>query len=152
MTGEPSPPTVIHGTAVAIAGRAVVLTGRPGCGKSDLALRLIADGASLIADDAVVVNPSDEPQTGRIHASALPNAHGRLMVGRIGAVKCVTSGIPTLVALVVNLDDAASRRRSETTFSVAEILPGRPVPQVLLDPWETSAVIKVKLALERWGL
>src|SRR5258708_19753268 len=40
-----------HGTCVAIDGEAVLLRGKPGSGKSDLALRLIDGGAQLVADD-----------------------------------------------------------------------------------------------------
>ena len=42
---------LLHATAVAIDGRAVLLRGAPGAGKSDLALRLIDAGARLVADD-----------------------------------------------------------------------------------------------------
>src|SRR5437588_4116292 len=42
---------LMHGTAVAIDGRAVLLRGPSGAGKSDLGLRLIDAGARLIADD-----------------------------------------------------------------------------------------------------
>lgn len=45
----------IHGTAVAINGKGILIRGASGSGKSDLALRLIADGAILIADDQVIV-------------------------------------------------------------------------------------------------
>jgi serine kinase of HPr protein (carbohydrate metabolism regulator) len=41
----------VHGTSVAIDGIAVLLRAPPGGGKSDLALRLIDQGALLIADD-----------------------------------------------------------------------------------------------------
>src|SRR3954454_10030977 len=40
-----------HAAAVAIDGRAVLLRGPSGSGKSDLALRLIEAGARLVADD-----------------------------------------------------------------------------------------------------
>src|SRR5437588_11941311 len=42
---------LMHGTAVAIDGRAVLLRGASGAGKSDLGLRLIDAGARLVADD-----------------------------------------------------------------------------------------------------
>src|SRR5690348_6821760 len=42
---------LVHGTAVAIDGEAVLLLGPSGAGKSDLALRLIETGAQLVADD-----------------------------------------------------------------------------------------------------
>ena len=42
---------LVYGTAVAIDGRAVLLRGPSGSGKSDLALRLIEGGAMLVSDD-----------------------------------------------------------------------------------------------------
>ena len=42
---------LVHATAVAIGGRAVLLRGPSGSGKSDLALRLIDAGAELVSDD-----------------------------------------------------------------------------------------------------
>ena len=42
---------LVHATAVAIDGQAVLLRGPSGSGKSDLALRLIDAGARLVADD-----------------------------------------------------------------------------------------------------
>src|SRR5712691_5925657 len=46
-----SEPLLIHATAVAIDGHAVLLRGPSGCGKSDLGLRLIDAGGRLVADD-----------------------------------------------------------------------------------------------------
>ena len=43
----------IHGTCVAIGGAGALLLGPSGSGKSDLALRLIDQGAELVADDRV---------------------------------------------------------------------------------------------------
>ena len=43
----------IHATAVELYGDAILLRGEPGSGKSDLALRLIHEGAKLISDDRV---------------------------------------------------------------------------------------------------
>src|SRR5438105_13569254 len=42
---------LLHATAIAIEGQAVLLRGPSGAGKSDLGLRLIDAGARLIADD-----------------------------------------------------------------------------------------------------
>ena len=46
---------LLHATCVALEGRAVLLRGPSGSGKSDLALRLIDAGALLVADDLVGV-------------------------------------------------------------------------------------------------
>ena len=45
----------LHATSVAIGGRAVLLCGPSGVGKSDLALRLIDRGATLVSDDYTLV-------------------------------------------------------------------------------------------------
>src|SRR6202035_866821 len=47
----PTDPILVHATAIAIDGRAVLLRGPSGAGKSDLALRLIDCGARLVGDD-----------------------------------------------------------------------------------------------------
>jgi HPr kinase/phosphorylase len=43
----------IHATCLAVKGKGVLLLGGSGAGKSDLALRLIDEGAKLVADDRV---------------------------------------------------------------------------------------------------
>jgi serine kinase of HPr protein (carbohydrate metabolism regulator) len=44
---------LVNGTAVAWRGQGVLVLGPTGAGKSDLTLRLIDSGATLIADDVV---------------------------------------------------------------------------------------------------
>ena len=50
----------VHGTSVAIGGRAALITGPSGSGKSDLALRLIDRGFTLVSDDQTVVRRDGE--------------------------------------------------------------------------------------------
>ncbi|MBA3881078.1 MAG: aldolase, partial [Sphingobium sp.] len=45
----------LHVSCVAIGDRAVLIEGRSGAGKSDLALRLIDRGARLVSDDYTLV-------------------------------------------------------------------------------------------------
>ena len=50
----------LHASAVAIEGRAVLITGPSGSGKSGLALDIIALGARLVADDGVILRREGE--------------------------------------------------------------------------------------------
>ncbi|TMJ62451.1 MAG: serine/threonine protein kinase [Alphaproteobacteria bacterium] len=56
----PTNPVLVHASAIAIDGRAVLLRGPSGAGKSDLALRLIDGGARLVADDQVELRRAGE--------------------------------------------------------------------------------------------
>jgi HPr kinase/phosphorylase len=49
------PVLTLHATTVAMMGRAVLLMGAPGMGKSGMALSLIAMGARLVADDQTIL-------------------------------------------------------------------------------------------------
>lgn len=50
-----------HGVLVAIEGIGVLIKGEPGCGKSSLALALLAQGHQLIADDLVLCYANPHP-------------------------------------------------------------------------------------------
>ena len=54
----PDTSETLHATAVAIAGRGLIVLGASGSGKSSLALELISRGAELIADDGVIATPT----------------------------------------------------------------------------------------------
>jgi serine kinase of HPr protein (carbohydrate metabolism regulator) len=135
------PPT-IHATAVSIGGRAVLLAGPPGSGKSDLALRLIDRGAVLIADDRVVVVRDGAA----VLASPPATLAGLIEVRGVGIVAAPhVAGVP--VALVVDLAAAPERLPAPATRDVA----GVAVPAVALAPFEASAALKVEAALIRFG-
>ena len=63
----------VHASAVAIQGRAVLIAGLSGKGKSDLALRLIDRGAALVSDDYTIVRRVD----GRLVATGTSSALGK---------------------------------------------------------------------------
>ena len=71
----------LHASTVSIKGRAVLIEGPSGSGKSDLALRLIDRGATLVSDDYTIVRRID----GNLIASAPPNIAGLCEVRGCGA-------------------------------------------------------------------
>jgi len=55
-----APQTVLHGSFVDVYGIGVLITGRSGIGKSEIALDLIERGHRLVADDVVMVSRKGE--------------------------------------------------------------------------------------------
>lgn len=60
MSKAPPDQDQIHGTCVAVDGAAALFIGASGTGKSATALRMIALGARLIADDQVILKRKDD--------------------------------------------------------------------------------------------
>jgi serine kinase of HPr protein (carbohydrate metabolism regulator) len=52
--------STLHGTSVDVKGSGILICGKPGTGKSSLALQLIDRGAVLIADDQTVLSHEEE--------------------------------------------------------------------------------------------
>ena len=88
---------VLHGSAVEIAGRGVLIVGPSGSGKSALALRLMALGARLIGDDGVSARVTPEA----VHLSPPPAIAGRIEARFVGILAAETASAP--LALVVDL-------------------------------------------------
>lgn len=131
---------MIHATCVAIAGDGVLLRGRSGHGKSDLALRLLDDGACLVADDQVVL----EAEAGCVVARAPAPIAGKLEVRGLGPVS-VDSVASAPIRLVVDLAPGEVVERLPER-QVATIL-GVILPVITLDPFHASAPAKVRVAL-----
>ena len=119
---------LIHASCVEWLGKGILIRGKSGAGKSDLALRLIDAGAVLVADDQVLL----ENKT----ASAPERLRGLLEVRGLGIVR-----LPfiekTTIALTVDLCSAAEIER----------LPKRFDGVLRLDAFCASSVAKIKLAL-----
>ena len=136
--------TTLHASCVAIGGRGILLTGAPGSGKSDLALRLIDRGATLVGDDGIVV----EARNGRLHANAGPNIEGKIEIRGLGIVALPTTEAP--LALAIALDQPVPRMPDETL--PVRLIEGLALPLLALDPFEHSAPVKVEKALILYGL
>jgi serine kinase of HPr protein (carbohydrate metabolism regulator) len=134
----------IHASTVARDGRAVLITGPSGSGKSDLALRLLDRGFTLVSDDRTIVRKDVD----RLLAFAPPNIAGKLEIRGIGIVEMESlSDVP--VALLVELTSDIQRLPDD---SRERPILGIPLPLISIDAMTASAPSKVALALDRMGL
>ena len=130
----------IHATTIGIEGAGIILRGPSGSGKSDFALRMIDDGASLIADDQTMLFVENN----RLMAQSPPEIAGKMEIRGVGIVQMnAPSAVP--VALVVELVDESEVPRVPT-FDPVELV-GFSVPVMHLAPFELSATVKLKIAL-----
>lgn len=133
----------LHASCVAIDGRAVLIGGPSGSGKSDLALRLLDRGFTLVSDDRTIVH-RDGP---RLVASAPETIKGKLEIRGIGIVEMATVQNVQL-ALVVELTSDIERLPDDSE----RLILGIGVPLIGVDAMTASAASKVSVALDRLGL
>lgn len=130
-------------TAVAIGGRALLIEGAPGSGKSSLALALIDRGAVLIGDDAVEIASED----GHPWAAPPPGTAGMLHVNNVGIVDLSTSSAP--VALVLTLDAAAPHFPLD---SLSRAVGGIEIPRLTFAPGDAAQALRAEYALKVHGV
>ena len=134
----------LHASTVALEGRAVMISGPSGSGKSDLALRLLDRGFTLVSDDQTLLRRD----SGRLLASAPPTIQGKLEIRGVGIVEMETvSDVP--VALFVELTSDIQRLPDDSRDRL--VLDVR-LPLISVDAMTASAPSKVALALDRLGL
>ncbi|NKB55755.1 MAG: aldolase [Alphaproteobacteria bacterium] len=128
----------VHGTTVAIDDVGVLLRGPPGSGKSDLALRMIDEGAMLVADDRSALTLEDS----FVVARAPDTIAGKLEVRGVGVVQ--VAALPQIrVSLVVDLASDVDRLPAPQT---ADLL-GVSVPLLQLRAFDASTPAKIRLAV-----
>jgi serine kinase of HPr protein (carbohydrate metabolism regulator) len=133
----------IHASTVAKEGRAVLITGPSGSGKSDLALRLLDRGFTLVSDDRTSVRKDVD----RLLAFSPPNIAGKLEIRGIGIIEMDNvSDIP--VALLVELTSDIQRLPDDAR---ERPILGVKLPLITIDAMTASAPAKVAFALDRMG-
>lgn len=99
----------VHATSVCIDGKAVLIMGKSGVGKSMLALELIEQGAFLIADDVTFLSE----ENGYLYAMSADKMKGCIEARGIGILSgfSVCEHVP--VGYVVRLNDEYPPRLPE---------------------------------------
>lgn len=140
----------VHGTAVALGGRAALIRGPSGAGKSDLAFRCLGLGTSalvrepvkLVSDDQVILKQDGEG----LLASAPATLLGKLEVRGLGILEVDTVAEANLV-LIVDLIRDGSIERYPDPWPSAQIM-GFDIPLVRLFPYESSSPLKLLAAID----
>lgn len=133
----------IYATCISIKGAGVLLLGKSGSGKSDLALRLIENKeAVLVADDRTDICLKE----GMIYAYASDNIKGLLEVRGIGLIKfAYVEDIPVKLAVELVEDAKKVERMSEAEFFEIK---GCRIPLIKLYAFEVSAADKIVIKLK----
>ncbi|MBO9436029.1 HPr kinase/phosphatase C-terminal domain-containing protein [Ruegeria sp. R13_0] len=98
----------VHATCVAVQGRGLLIVGASGSGKSSLALRMIALGADLVADDRVNLRRD----AGAVIADAQPQISGLIEARGIGLLRAAPCG-PVALDYVLDMDQKQPARLPE---------------------------------------
>ena len=130
-------------SCVAVRGRAILIEGSPGSGKSSLALALIDRGAVLVGDDAISVTLDG----GHPQACPPPNTAGKLEIRNVGIVDLPAGEAP--LALILELGPEAPRFPLEV--ATGEIC-GVAIPRLRFAPGDAVQALRAEFALEKHGL
>ena len=146
---------LVHGTCLAIGSQGVLLVGKPGSGKSDLALRLIDQPgtgisgrlrtALLVADAQVALRRHD----GGLIAAAPVALKGKMELRGLG-IAALPVEAQARLRLAVRLTPAAEIERLPELGNARMDLLGSSLPLILLDPQSASAPARLRAALDQF--
>lgn len=135
---------IVHASCVAIGAQGVLLLGDSGSGKSDLALRLIHEGARLVADDRTVITVKGN----KLQGAAPTTIAGMIEVRGLGIIALPAK--PASLVLAVQLGREGPRLPGEDRWTPA--LKSAPdLPLIQLDGRHASDTAKIVLALRAFS-
>lgn len=133
----------IHGTLVNLNGKGILLVGKSGAGKSDLALRLIMDrNASLVADDRVDIIKKD----GFLYGSSPKNLSGLLEIRGVGLRKFPATPNQKIDLCIELCSDRDIVTRYPDEDHVDFL--GISVKKIRLYPFDCSTIYKIVVTLD----
>ena len=129
----------IHGSSVALEDNGVLIIGSSGSGKSDLALRLIDSGGTLISDDQTLCLKKQN----EIFLFSIAAIYGLLEIRNMGIIK-----VPYVENVKMKIIVSLVQKKTEQLYPKnKKRLLGLNFPHLELEPNEISAVAKIKLKL-----
>lgn len=129
----------LYATSISIEDNGIMIIGSSGSGKSDLALRLIDSGGTLISDDRTVCERKDN----KIFLFTLKEIKGLIEVRGVGIIKVPyveNVQLKLLVSLTEEKLDRLPRIKNKKIFNIS-------IPQIKISAKDISAVAKIKLKL-----
>lgn len=136
MTASTPSDLILHASCVAYGGKAVLITGASGSGKSALALELMAYGALLVSDDRTLLRRDGH----RLVASPPATIRGQIEARGIGILNADVADNAT-VTLVVDLDHIEETRLPPRR-SIAYAMVNLPLIHMTGAPGFSAAVLQ----------
>ena len=128
----------IHATLVSLNGKGILLTGKSGSGKSDLALRMIMEyQEQLVADDRVDL----VLKNGKVYGSAPETISGKLEIRNVGIGNFPAAKEAEITLCAELCTDKKELERLPLPDTVD--LLGVSVTKLKLYPFECSTVYKI---------
>lgn len=133
--------TQLHATCICHGGKGVLLFGESGSGKSDLALRLIDEGATLVGDDQVFISKSED----QLLASPSERIHGMIEARGLGILHLpYEKDVPVMLAVRLVAREEVERMPPQAQFWGCL---GLQVPLLLLHAFDISTTAKIRMFL-----
>ncbi|MCP4395260.1 MAG: serine/threonine protein kinase [Alphaproteobacteria bacterium] len=136
----------IHATCISINGNGVLLIGQSASGKSDLALRLIDEGATLVSDDQTIIILNKNKNM--LFASPAENIAGKLEVRGLGIFKMPYEQYVPL-KMVVDLREGNKQIERLPTTPLTTNMHGINIKTIKINPFEVSSTTKIRLMLKK---